>query len=192
VSKSVQTLDTFPPPNSNNANNINESSNTLSTFCEQNAHKFILINIPIHLLEAMYERASAIPLKKFEVISYPLKQLCLYKSFDRLFPLYKNLWDELFGVLKKSFFKHHPYIYSKEINATILVTDGPMECTQQPHMDYCWEMILCTSQQEACSNRTQLLRGNNNIPLTGHLPLFSLMVLTFTCGLVQVLESLST
>jgi len=136
VSKSVQTLATFPPPNSNNANNINESSNTLSTFCEQN--------------------------------------------------------DELFGVLKKSFFKHHPYIYSKEINATILVTDGPMECTQQPHMDYCWEMILCTSQQEACSNRTQLLRGNNNIPITGHLPLFSLMVLTFTCGLVQVLESLST
>ncbi len=101
-----------------------------------------------------------------------LKQLCLYKSFNCLFPKDKYLWEELFLVLKDSFFKHHPYIDSSETHATILVTNGPMIRPQQPHMDYCWETILLPSQQEARSNRAKFLQGSCRIPFTGHLLLF--------------------
>jgi len=74
-------------------------------------------------------------------------------------------------VLKKSFFKYHPYQDKGEINVTVLVTDGPMLKPQQPHMAYCWETILLTSRKESKETCAKYLRGNCHIPFTGHLPL---------------------
>jgi len=170
LSKSVQTMDASPCPYLQDCSTVKDKRDSLFTFSEENAHRFILIEIPVHLLEAMYEAASLLPIKQFEVISSPLKQLRLYGSFHRLFPPGKNLCEELFGVLHESFFKYHPYLDSSEANATVLVTDGPMVEPQQPHMDYCWETILLPSRREARGNRAKVLCGTSRIPFTGHLP----------------------
>jgi hypothetical protein len=73
----------------------------------------------------------------------------------------------------KNCFKHHPHLDTKKINATVLVTDGPMVKPQQPHMDYCWETILLPSRQETRQNRCKYLRGSCQNPFTGHAPLSS-------------------
>jgi hypothetical protein len=142
-------------------------------FGDFNAHKFILLDIPQKILEAMYAAVSVLPLTQYEVICRSLKQIRFYKSFHLLFQEDNNLWGEFFSVLRNCFFKHHPHLDTNEINATILVTDGPMVKPQQPHMDYCWETILLPSRRESRQNRCKFLKGSCQIPFTGHLPLTS-------------------
>ncbi len=143
-----------------------------SGFCfgEHNSHKFRLIPIPIHVLESIFGVVSTIPLMQYEVICSALKQIRFYKSFNCLFPDGKCLWSELLAILKKDFFQHHRHLDVNEINATVLVTDGPMVKPQLPHMDYCWETILLPSRHDSKLNRSKRLRGSCQIPFTGHLP----------------------
>jgi len=119
----------------------------------------------------MYGVVTSIPLTQYEVIFQALKQLRFYKSFRKLFPADNFLWDDVFAMLKKYFFNHHRFLDANKINATVLVTDGPMAKPQLPHMDYSWETILLLSRHESRKNRSKYLRGSCQIPFTGHLPL---------------------
>jgi hypothetical protein len=115
------------------------------SFGDHNAHKFILVDIPISILEAIYSAVSVFPITQYEVICSALKQIRLYQAFNMLFPKDNNRWDNFLSVLKSQFLKNHPHLDVSEINATVLVTDDPMDRPQQPHMDYCWETILLPS-----------------------------------------------
>ncbi len=55
--------------------------------------------------------------------------------------------------------KRHPHLDLSEINATVLLTDGPMLKPQQPHMGYSWETILLPSRNESKLNRMKYLHG---------------------------------
>ena len=58
---------------------VSNHCTTAFPFGEENSHKFILIDVPFHLLELMYEVATKLPKKQFEVICSSLKQYRLYK-----------------------------------------------------------------------------------------------------------------
>jgi len=137
----------------------------------------------------MYGVVTSIPLTQYEVIFQALKQLRFYKSFRKLFPADNFLWDDVFAMLKKYFFNHHRFLDANKINATVLVTDGPMAKPQLPHMDNSWETILLLSQHESQQNRSKYLRGSCQIPFTG-IFLCPPMVLIFISGLDLVLEFL--
>jgi len=139
-------------------------------FGEHNAHKFIVIDVPSYILEAMYAAVSVFPVTQYEVICGSLKQSRFYNSFNMLFPEGSCLWDEFLCILKGRFFKYHPHLDINEINATVIITDGPMAKPQQPHMDYSWESILLPTRCESRHNKCKLLRGSCQIPFTGHLP----------------------
>jgi hypothetical protein len=87
-----------------------------------------------------------------------------------LFPDGENKWTELLSVLKSQFFTFHLHLDYHEINATVLLTDGPMCKPQMPHMDYSWENILLPTRQDSRRNRSKLLRGYAQLPFTGHMP----------------------
>jgi hypothetical protein len=135
------------------------------------SYKFIVVDIPVIILESIYKSVSDIPIKIFELISSSLKQLPLYKTFHRLFPVDNNLCNELFAVLKKAFFMCYPFLDSNKTNATVFVTDGPMSKPQQPHMDYNWETALLRGRSEMKLGRGKYLHGNGNIPFTGYMPI---------------------
>ncbi len=134
------------------------------------AHKFMLIDIPTGILESIYEAVSILPITHYEVICSALKQIRFYKAFNMLFPEGENKRTELLSVLKSNFFVFHPHLDSQEVNATVLVTDGPMRKPQMPHMDYSWESILLPTRHDSRRNRSKLLRGCAQLPLTGHMP----------------------
>jgi hypothetical protein len=161
-------------PDSGDSSNSQESSSNVSfrefLIGDHNAHKFILLDIPLNILEAMYAAVSILPLMKYKVICCSLKQISFFKSFHLLFPEDNCLWSEFFSVLKNCFFKQHPHLDTNAINATVLVTDEPMVKPQQPHMDYCWETILLPSRRESRQNRCKFLKGSCQIPFTGHAP----------------------
>lgn len=48
------------------------------TFGSHEAHKFIALDIPQHILKAMYALVSILPLMQYEVICGALKQICFY------------------------------------------------------------------------------------------------------------------
>jgi hypothetical protein len=64
----------------------------------------------------------------------------------------------------------HPHLDSEEINATVLVTDGPMRKPQMPHMNCSWESILLPTGHDSWRNRSKLLRGCAQLPFTGITP----------------------
>ncbi len=163
VSQSSDALRAFPtnPP---------LTTSNVSLFNEQNSHKFLLLDIPIYILESVHEAISLIPITQYEVICSALKQVLLYTSFDFLFPVGKNHWKELLSILNSGLFKLYPHLNPDEINVTALVTDGPMRKEQQPHMDYSWETILLPSRRDARQNRSKSLQGSAQIPFTGHMP----------------------
>jgi hypothetical protein len=140
---------------------------------DRNAHKFILIDVPVNILEAIYAAVSVLPLTQFEVICGALKQLRFFNACHLLFLDGNCLWDELLGMLQKSFFHSHSHLNVNEINATVLVTDGCMVTPQQPHIDYSWESILLPSRRDMRQNRSKFLRASCQIPFTGHMPVSS-------------------
>jgi hypothetical protein len=137
-------------PDSGDSSNSQESSSNVSfrefLIGDHNTHKFILLDIPLNILVAMYTAVSILPLMQYEVICHSLKQICFYKSFHLLFLEDNCLWSKFFSVLKNCFFKHHPHLDTNEINATI---------------------------RESWQNRCKLLKGSCRIPFTGHVPLSS-------------------
>jgi hypothetical protein len=154
---------TVPPP-------VALGHNTF-VFSEHNAHKFILLDIPSKILEGIYASVSVLPITQYEVICSSLKQIRFYKAFHLLFPKDQSgLWDDLLFIFKDQVLKRHPHLDFSEINATVLLADGPLLKPQQPHMDYSWETILLPSRNESKLNRMKYLRGSCQIPFTSHLP----------------------
>jgi hypothetical protein len=80
------------------------------SFGDHNAHKFILVEIPISILKAIYSAVSVFPITQYEVICSALKQIRLYQAFNMLFPKDNNRWDNFLSVLKSHFFKNHPQL----------------------------------------------------------------------------------
>jgi uncharacterized membrane protein len=87
-----ETLQNSTKPSSINCSNIvvTEQSaviplptSNLATFNEfifgdHNARKLIVLDIPLHILEAMYAAVSILPLTQYEVICHTLKQILSY------------------------------------------------------------------------------------------------------------------